>query len=386
MKIGFDVSQTGKSKAGCGYFADSLLQHLAALDRQNEYILYPTFGDFFFDPDWSAITDQRRQANFRRGKAPRTLEAARVFWNNPAADFEKQLGYPEVIHANNFYCPVGLKQARLVYTLYDLSFISHPEWTTEANRVGCFNGVFNASLHADRIVAISEFSRRHFLATFPHYPPERITVIHLASRFTKGLQLAKPPSMTALQPDQFWLSVGTLEPRKNQQRLLQAYARLRKEGTTCFPLVLAGGAGWMMDDFTKQAELLGVQRDVTLTGYVDDDALQWLYQNCFAFVYPSLFEGFGLPVLEAMSQGAAAITSDCTSLTEITGDAGLLVDPLSEESICQAMRRLSQDHALRSSLQTKAKQQASGFSWTNAAREMLKVYAEVMIEDKYHRS
>jgi glycosyltransferase involved in cell wall biosynthesis len=377
MRIGFDVSQTGRSKAGCGYFAESLIRHLAGIDSENEYVLYPTFGDLYWDPDWPTSTVSIGQPNFRRGLGHRTLEAAQFFWRNPPSDLETQLGNADIIHANNFFSPGRLQKARLVYTLHDLAFLEHPEWTMEQNRVGCFGGVFNASLCADLIIAVSAYTRGHFLETFPHYPVDRVVVVSEASRFSPRPDLVRPPSLPPLRPDHFWLNVGTLEPRKNHRRLLRAYARLKEHLGETGPLVLAGGQGWLMGDFEKAMDDLTLLHDVVLLGYADDEALQWLYQNCFAFVYPSLFEGFGLPVLEAMSLGAPVLTSDTTSLPEIVGTAGLLVNPLQEEDIFQAMLKLSTGQVSREVLKEMALQRSRSFSWTHTAEAVLQRYKDV---------
>lgn len=377
MRIGFDISQTGQYKAGCGYFAYSLISHLADIDSENQYILYPTFGDLYLDPDWPNATCQIKRPNFQRGLAHRTLEAAQHFWSKPPTDLEQRLGSPDIIHANNFFCPTDLRKARLVYTFYDLSFLEHPDWTTEQNRIACFTGAFHASLYADLVVAISDYSRRHFLEMFPHFPEEQAIVIYPASRFTIKKDLGKTDIAQPLSPDQFWLSVGTLEPRKNHASLLQAYARLKTQLGKTFPLVFVGAHGWMMDDFEKRIAELNLQQDVLRIGYVDDNTLQWLYQNCFAFVFPSLFEGFGLPVLEAMSLGAPVIASGLTSIPEIVDDAGILIDPLKDEAIYQAMLQLSEDPSLGVRLAQKAVKQASKFNWQAAACAVLECYKEL---------
>jgi len=367
MKIGYDVSQTGKGKAGCGYFADSLIRHLAQVDTANEYVLYPTFGDVWFDPEWPSATIQIDRPNFRRGLGHKNLDTLQSFWRNPPADLEKELGSPDVVHANNFFCPTTLKRARLVYTLYDLGFLEYPDATTEQNRTGCFSGVFNASLHADLIVSISHYSRGHFLRTFPHYPADRAVVVHPASRYTGRGDIPRPKELARLVPGQFWLSVGTLEPRKNHRRLAAAYAELKKRVPDTYPLLLAGAQGWLMEGFEKYLEELGIRQHVICPGYVDDAALQWLYQHCFALVYPSIFEGFGLPVLEAMSLGTATITSDVTSIPEITEDTQLLIDPHDEGSILRAMQRVWEDRELHARLKEAALRQAGKFSWASAA-------------------
>ncbi len=384
MRIGFDVSQTGDLKAGCGYFADSVIRHLAEIDKFNEYILYPTFGDFYWDSQWSQTTCHIKQPNFQRGLRHRRFEHAQRFWATPPVDLEAQLGNPDLIHANNFFCPTTLRKARLVYTLYDLGFVDHPEWTTEANRIGCFTGVFQASVYADLIVAISKYGRQHFLDIFPHYPADRIVVMSLASRFNNPTGSPRPKTLPQLQPENFWLSVGTLEPRKNHERLLRAYARLKTKQKQVFPLVLAGSRGWLMDNFEQTIDLLGLRQEVILLGYVDETALQWLYENCFACVYPTLFEGFGLPVLEAMSLGAPVITSAVTSIPEIVEDAGILLNPLSEEDLFQALWQLCEDKQLRATLKEKSVRQAKKFNWATTAQTLLYCYEETLNRQKIY--
>ena len=376
MRIAYDITQTGKDKAGCGYFAYSLIRALAGLDRDNEYLLLNSFGENYWDGSTSPKSIGIHKPNIRPGIRHMDRTAAYRFWHFPPADLEKALGGPDIVHSNNFHCPSGLHQARLIYTLYDLSFMEHPEWTTEANRTACFEGVYKASLHADMLLAISEYSRSHFLRTFPHYPPDQVRVIYPASRYPKIKKRSERPATLPAQilPEKFWLCVGTLEPRKNHSGLLRAYARHKARAGKVLPLVHAGGPGWLMNDFKDQIRKMDLQQDVILLGYVDDDSLQWLYQNCFAFLYPSFFEGFGLPVLEALSQGAAVISSNTTSIPEIVGKAGMLVDPAVDEQTANAMDELVDDQTLLTTLRLAAPLQAESFNWERTAHETLKLY------------
>jgi glycosyltransferase involved in cell wall biosynthesis len=405
MKIGFDVSQTGAGKAGCGYFAEGLIRALERLADGHEYFLYPAFGDVFWDPQCATATYSTNHPGFARMQAPASFEESQRLWRNSqrARDFEARIGSPDLVHSNNFFCPRGLARARLVYTLHDLSFLVDPSWSTEPNRVGCLDGVFRAATSADWIVANSDYTRRHFLEVFPHYPAERTAVVYPASRYgahfeapsgaPSGPDRAAPPRpeqsyagpdgpapprperFGQLKPESFWLSVGSLEPRKNQRRLVEAYLR----GGSRLPLILAGGPGWLMEDFARRPP-----PGVVLAGYVSDAELEWLYCNCFGFLYPSLFEGFGMPVLEALSLGAPVICSNTTSLPEVAGDAALLVDPLDVEALAAAMLQL-EEKPVRERLRTLGARQAQRFSWEASARKLLAIYEECLRRERWTR-
>ncbi len=372
MRIGFDVSQTGQFKTGCGYFADALVRELALAAPEHTFILFPTFGAGYWDHDWAHSTLQLpERANVTRARGQRRLDLLEDFWLDPPLDQEAQLGWPDVVHSNNFFCPTNLRRARLVYTLHDLAFIDHPEWTTEANWRVCFEGVFHASQYADRVIAVSEFTRRRFLETFPYFAEERISVVYEASRFSTAPDRA-PARLAHLRPGQFWLASGDTGARKNLAPLIQAHARLTATGETTLPMVVFGSSA--------QTASPGVQA----LGYLDDASLSWLYANCFAFCYPSLYEGFGLPVVEAMSLGAPVLTSNATSLPEVVGESALLIDPGDPEALCAAMRRLAREPGLRQQLGAAARTRAAKFSWRIAAAQVLDVYRAVTTE--YPRS
>src|ERR1700750_2776712 len=183
MNIGFDISQTGSHKAGCGYFAHALIKSMTEIAPDHQYSLFPSCGDFFFDPTMPLLNPYRGK-NVSCGPRHLTREAARTFWT--AQELERSLAQPDIVHSNNFWTPVQLSSSRLIYTLYDLGFAANPSWTTEANRLGCFEGVFRSSVVADWVIAISEHSRDHYLGIFPHFPADRIRVVYPCSRFTEA--------------------------------------------------------------------------------------------------------------------------------------------------------------------------------------------------------
>jgi glycosyltransferase involved in cell wall biosynthesis len=380
MHIGFDISQTGAGKAGCGFFAEAMARAMLAIAPKNRYSLYPSFGDFYFDP-LMPIGNPFRGRHSRYGPRHATRDAAAAFWGHPR--LETALGNPDVVHANNYWCPTQLAASRVIYTCYDLGFTVDPRWTTEANRAGCFDGVFRSAVAADWVVAISAASRAHYLDVFPHFPDERIRVIHPCSRFADAsIAGARPAAAEVLRPGGFWLSVGTIEPRKNQVRLARAFARYLALGGTPMPLVLAGGRGWLMDDFATQLSSLGIARQVLLTGYVSDDELAWLYRNCYANLYPSVFEGFGLPVLEGMQFGAPTLVSNTSSLPEVAGDAAIILDPEDVEAWADAMVELAGNRAMRESLVVKSRERAKVFDRRHSATQLLALYEEAVASPK----
>jgi glycosyltransferase involved in cell wall biosynthesis len=380
MRIGFDISQTGAFKAGCGFFAHSMIQAMIELAPDHRYSVFPSFGDFFFDP-LMPIFNPYLGRNVHYGPRHITRETASGFWNGPGT--ELALGNPDILHANNFWCPVHIAASRLIYTFYDMGFTVDPNWTTEANRVGCFEGVFRSAIAADWIVAISQSSRDHYLSVFPHFPEDRIRVIYPCSRFEdSSITGQQPKALIDTSIRKFWLSVGTLEPRKNQRRLVEAYARYLAIGGEPMPLVFAGGKGWLMEDFQKNLNELGIDAQVVMLGYVTDDELIWLYRNCYANLYPSLFEGFGLPVLEGMQFGAPTVTSKSTSMPEVAGNAGILLDPEDVEAWAQTMLRLVTSTEERNQLSDSARFQADRFDWKRSATALLQLYADALASPK----
>jgi len=375
MRIGFDVSQTAEEKAGCGFVADQLIRHLARIDKKSEYLLYPTFYSYRH-PSCSRVT-RPDAANIRVHFAGMSFHDMVSGWEKKVEDRTGWLGSPDIVQSNNFSC-VKDHKAKIVYVIYDLTPLVHPEYSTEENRLVCFDGLLNASLYADHCLAISEYSKKTFLEYFPHYPEERISVILLGTRPTihqiKDSGLIKKVLRKFSIRGEYWLGVGTIEPRKNYRLLIEALNDI-DDGRK---LVIAGGRGWLESDLGGRVRELGMQDRVSFTGYVTDEELSALYSACFAFVYPSFYEGFGLPVLEAMSCGAAVISSDTSSLPEVGGDAVLYIDPASKESLIGQMRQLNGSPALLRSLRGKALERSRQFSWHRAAETVLRVYEKTL--------
>lgn len=378
LQIAFDVSQTGLKKAGCGFYAAALIDGLLESSDHDRFTLLTSFGDFFHDPLQAlAFPHWRRHVQF----GPRTIrrKSASRFWHDPAKAGQF-LNRFDIVHANNFWCPPWPIRGSLIYTLYDMSFIEHPEWSTQKNYRGCLEGVQRAAHFADGYVAISKATKRAFLKHFPAVIPEKVQVIYPASRFAQpGFdRVSKIPNQIIFKTGEpFLMSTGTIEPRKNHIFLLDVYDRFRARGGRPIPLILLGRKGWLMHGFEQRIAASPWAEDIYRLGYVSDRELSWLYQHCLVNLYPSHYEGFGLPVLEGMQFGAPVVCSNTTSLPEIVGDAGVLLPPDDLHGWVDALELLVSAPERRQQLRRAAVARAAEFDWKRSARQICSLYKAI---------
>jgi glycosyltransferase involved in cell wall biosynthesis len=230
---------------------------------------------------------------------------------------------------------------------------------------------------ADRIITISEWSRQD-IVKLCRVPENKVSVTLLAADpCFMPVPRGTPGGAIAALPSPYILNVGTLEPRKNLEGLLRAFAAAKRRGLP-HTLVVAGAHGWGESRLAALPGELGISASVVFTGFVPDEDLPHLYANADFFVYPSLYEGFGLPVLEAMASGTAVITADCSSLPEVAGTAALLIDPRSEAGLADAMLKLAGDAELRQNMAAAGLLQSQRFSWERTVRETAAIYQEVL--------
>jgi glycosyltransferase involved in cell wall biosynthesis len=292
--------------------------------------------------------------------------------------FDRLLPQGALFHATE-HLLLPLRSVPTVLTVHDLIFRHLPEHHKSLNR-----RYLNLTLplycrRANHIIAISECTRRDVMTAYD-LPPEKVTVIYEAAdpRFCPQ---TRDRVTTVRQhyglPEQYILFVGTIEPRKNLTRLLRAFEAVHREGL-CDALVIVGKRGWLYGDFFAELERSPVRDAVLLPGYVPDEALPAIYAGARALAFPSLYEGFGLPVLESMACGTPVACSDTSSLPEVAGGAALYFDPDSQGAIFETLRQLLSDPALRSELVQRGLGRAARFSWDRVAAETEAVYEAVM--------
>lgn len=274
------------------------------------------------------------------------------------------------------------KVARVV-TIHDLVWKHAGETMRPLNRLAERCLMPDAIRLADRIMADSH-STADAIANEFSWAKDRIRVVHLG---TTSLPEAKSfETLGVLEIDRpYFLFVGTLEPRKNLRRLLEAYASLDDTIRKQTLLVVAGGKGWGNVDLVSLVQLLGLSESVRLTGYVSEEQLSTLYAHARFLAMPSLYEGFGLPLVEAMSFGVPVLTSSCSSLPEVAGDAGILVDPYNTNALALGLLQMLKDDALRNELAVRAKVNAARFSWKKAAKEAMEIFNEAIEVRKARR-
>ena len=360
MRIGIDARVVHYQRAGIGQYTLRLAQALATVDSQNSYVILQSRKD-------SAPLVQG--ANLRR----------RNLWTPPHHRYEQWLAplelFPiglDVLHCPDFIPPFH-RPCPAVITVHDLAFLRFPGILTEESRR--YYGQIERAVHsAEHIIAVSESTKRDLVA-LAGADAGKITVVYEAAgpefRPADAARIAAVRQRYGLQGD-YILFVSTIEPRKNIPFLLEAYAQMRSTWPDAGEppgLVLAGKQGWLYDSVFVMLEQLGLRDSAIFTGGVPVEDLPALYSGACCFVLPSLYEGFGLPVLEAMSCGTPVITTNVSSLPEVAGDAALLVDPQDMLGLSMAMQRLCQDEALRRDLSARGRAQAARFSWERRTRD-----------------
>lgn len=367
MRIAIDAHSVGTGLGGNESYATNLIEALAEIDAVNSYTLYVTRREAVerFSNCWPNFTVRATLPHTPFIRIPLTLSAE--LRRNPVDVLHVQFTAPPFPP-----CPV-------VVSIHDLSFEHLPQTFKWRSRKQLRITVRNSARAASQIVALSQYARDDIINTYG-IEPEKMNVIPLAAPahfrpVEDEAELQRVRQTYGIAGD-YILSVGAIQPRKNLKRLIAAYSNLRRakpEGNLP-KLVLVGKCAWLYDETLRTIRELEVSNSVVLTGYVPESDLPALYSGALCFVYPSYFEGFGLPPLEAMQCGTPVIVGERTSLPEVVGDAGVLVDPFDVSDIAGAIERLIFDSDLRLQLRVKGLQRAKLFEWRETARKTLAVY------------
>jgi glycosyltransferase involved in cell wall biosynthesis len=310
--------------------------------------------------------------DLRFSRLPTHRPLARILWEQAIQPWALRQARVDLVHGPAFVGPL-FGGCPFLVTVHDLSFLFFPQGFRASNRVYLRLLARRSAQQARRIIAVSESTKRDLVAHYGLSPAKVDVIPNGVDPSFQPLPAAQVASFRAQRtlPERLILFVGTLEPRKNVAALVQAYARLPEPRP---PLVLIGGRGWLYDDLFRQIEALNLSDQVRHVGYVPAEDLPLWYNVATLFVYPSLYEGFGLPVLEAMACGVPVVTSSTSSLPEVVGPAGLLVDPANVEDLAGAMERALSDPALCAEMRSAGLERARQFSWRRTAAATVDSY------------
>ncbi len=356
-------------RAGIYSYIYNLLLWLPKVDPEREYLAF--LGD--------------RRARFpgltqRFSSFPTTMPWLRILWEQWVQPIELNRLGVDLLHSMAFVQPLLIGRPSVI-TIYDLSFLRFPESFRPLNRLYLKAFTRRSARRSNRIITISESSRKDVVRLLG-VPAERVSVVYCGVEETfhpiEDEEALRVFRRRRLLPERFIFFLGTIEPRKNVGALVRAYGRLRRETSLEHHLVVAGAKGWLYEDVFAEVERLGLADRVHFPGYVARDELPYWYSAADAFVYPSRYEGFGIPPLEAMACGTPVVASNASSLPEVIGDAGVLVDPGDEEALAAAISTVLTDRGEAQRLKQLGLARARRFSWFEAARRTADIYGEVL--------
>ena len=365
MRIAIDAHMVGVNETGNETYTLNLIRALQALDGVNDYLL--------LTDDPARLGRYVEEAGrFRFARVSPATSMIRIPWSMPR--LARQWG-ADVLHVT--YNAPPLAPCPTVVSVHDISYTLYPDAFSQRDRLILSTLVPLSMRYAHAVVTLTEASKATILARYP-MPAHKIYVTHLAAS-PLFHRVDDPAALDAARgrygiTRPFILAVGNLQPRKNLPRLVEAFARLVGAGQRGYQLVLAGKAQWQESEVYASVQRHGLGDDVVFTGYVPDDDLVRLYNAASVFVYPSLYEGFGLPPLEAMACEAPVVASNAAAIAEVVGDAGLLVPPTDVDALADALGRVLADPALRADLIERGRRRVARFSWRKLAVETLAVY------------
>lgn len=385
LKILIDATPISPKPSGVGFYVASLIQALSILQSQEDFQL--------------GIAYQPRLKNWLRGEGefpdylklypelyflPLPIRLSNLILDNfPSLlpfYFERHLDSPNIVHGTN-YNVYPYKKSIKIMSLYDISFIKYPQYTNSVVKTYA-RRVKHCLQWTDLIITISESSKNDIIK-YLHVPPAHIYVTPLASRYYPNYLSPETREQLKLSVNYdfsktYILFVSTIEPRKNIINLISAYNSLKEKYKIEHQLVLIGRKGWHYEPIFAAIESSPWRSQIHHLDYLSDELVALFYSKAEAFVYPSYYEGFGLPVLEAMTLGAPVITSNTSSLPEVAGDAALFVNPDNPMDLVDAILQIISDSNLRRELIEKGHERAKLFSWERTARETLKAYKSLV--------
>ncbi len=369
MRIGIDIRSLIFRKTGINQYTKNIVKSLAKIDKDNDYILFCNVKSRY---DWLKFNNIKEEVIW----LPHFEKFTEKFWTEVLLPNRLASKKIDLFHSPRFTLPQK-KPCKFIITMHDLAFKKFPQ-LVKKEEINVFRNQIEAAVNrADKIIADSQNTKKDLINLF-NIRNDKIEVIYLGVDEVyhpiRTQELLRETKNKYNLPREFILFVGTIEPRKNLKRLIEAFYELKKNKSIEHGLVIVGEKGWLCDDIFETLGKLHLNQDVIFAGYIPESELPLIYNAADLFVFPSLYEGFGLPPLEAMACGVPVVTSNVSSLPEVVGDAAILVDPYNIQAIAEAIEQVLENNNLREKMIEKGFNQAKKFSWEKAARETLNLY------------
>lgn len=366
MKTAIDIRETIHEKAGKGYYSAHLVREILNQDKANSYLLYTDE----YSPIFKKFQNAEQKIVDKKGLKWHTSVLKYLYVENVDVYFSPTSYIIPAIH--------DPKKLKVVMTVHDLVAFLFPQ---KHNRKAVFTEKFTlkkALKKAAKVLSVSENTKTDLCSRFKCNEDLVEIVPNAACDIFEPIpREAYEDYLNAHEiPEKFIFSVGTLEPRKNLSTLIKSFARVVKANPD-YHLLIAGKEGWMFEEIFKKVHELEIENNVKFLGYVPERDLVYLYNSARAFVYPSLYEGFGIPPLEALQSGCPVITSNLSALPEVVGDAAIKIDPKDENALTEAIFTLINNNELREELIKKGFKQAKKYSWKTSAQKFLDIIREL---------
>lgn len=384
LTIAVDATPITPNPSGIGFYVANLINSLYKLQSQENFelrIVYQPGMKNWLTGNWNFPHALQDYDNLYFLPLPVTISNLLAKFSNPILPYlEKSLNFPDIVHGTN-YVVFPCQKSRRVMTIHDLTCIKYPQYTNKI--VKTYSDRIKQCLKwADLAITVSQATKRDIIEHLG-VPDERIYVTYPASRYSPSYlsdrqteKLKREINYDFSRP--YLLFVSTIEPRKNINNLVLAFNYLKQKHKIEHQLVLIGQKGWLYRPIFQTIASSPWKEEIHYLGYLPDATVALFYSQAEVFVYPSFYEGFGLPVLEAMTLGAPVVTSNTSSLPEVAGEAAILVDPQNIQQLADAIFQVISDSQLRQKLIYKGKQRATLYTWEKTARSTLKAYNSLL--------
>ncbi len=360
---------------GVGRYTSNLCKSILETDGKNNYFLYSP-GQMGI-----VISTDRTRIQFKKSGLALKNNTLRILWEQVTLPYYSMNDRLDLFHYTDHSLSILQRTHPAIITVHDIAYVRFPQLLNKSRQI-YKKYILNMSIKRADIIVADSYSTKRDIINYFRIKEEKIKVVYpgVESRF-RPIRNVEEYRLKNNLPSKMILNVGTLEPRKNVVTLIKAFKKLKELAFKNYKLVIAGDKGWLYKQIFDEIKSSDLQKEVLFLGIVEDEDLPMLYNCADIFVYPSLYEGFGLPPLEAMACGIPVITSNTSSLPEVVDNAGIMVDPDDVNSLCEAMYNVLKDKELWNHMSKKGLDRAKLFSWKDSAKKILEIYDEVLLKN-----